>query len=174
MIHDSIKQVREKPITDFCYRRFVSVCKDTSIEEVLKKFNRLHSSILPVVDSEGRLVGKIRKSDLMKLFVDPKDIPEEHIAGARIDFGYIALQASEIMSKYGAVASEGMPVHKAAVMMMKHHLTSMPVVDENDKLVGILCGDSIIEEVLQMSGNNPDWKKKGNSCSVKGRGKKQV
>ncbi|MCD6229419.1 MAG: CBS domain-containing protein [Candidatus Diapherotrites archaeon] len=170
MIHDSIKQVRKKSITDFCYRRFVSVCKDTLIEEVLKKFNRLHSSILPVVDNEGKLVGKIRKSDLMKLFVDPKDIPEEHIAGACIDFGYIALRASEIMSKYGAVADEGMPVHKAALMMMKHHLTSMPVVDKNNKLVGILCGDSIIEEVLRITGNNPGCKK-GNLCPVKGRGK---
>ncbi|MCK4883994.1 MAG: CBS domain-containing protein [Candidatus Diapherotrites archaeon] len=150
MIHDDIKIVRDKPIKDFCYKRFVFVKEDTPIEEILEKFNKLHSAILPVLDDDGKLVGKIRKSDLLKLFVHPKNIPHEHIVGGRIDFGYIALHASDIMGKYGAVATEDLLVYEAVLMMVKHHLTSMPVVDENEKLVGILCGDSIIAKSLQL------------------------
>lgn len=136
--------VKDEKVVDWMRTNFVVVHPDTKIGEIISLFVERKLNILPVIDEKGHLLGKIRESDVMKLFFHPKDIKHDKVFGAGIDFGYFAKTAEELMRRYRVTLSPEETVGDAARKIVEHELTSVPVVDKNDKLIGIFSAKDLL------------------------------
>lgn len=136
--------VKEEKVADWMRTNFVTVHPDTRIGEIISLFVERKLNILPVTDKKGVLLGKIRESDVMKLFFHPRDIKHDKVFGAGIDFGYFAKTAGELMRRYKVTLSPDETVGDAARKIVEHELTSVPVVDKNNKLIGVFSAKDLL------------------------------
>ena len=134
-------------VKDYMSKKAVHVTRDTSIEDTVDLMLKTRHKILPVVDDRGILLGKIRESDIMKMFIPYKRLTATKVFGATLDLGYFAEKAGDLMRKYRAVVHEDAKVEKVAAMMVKHELVAIPVVDNSHRLIGIISASDILRKV---------------------------
>ncbi|MCD6414298.1 MAG: CBS domain-containing protein [Candidatus Diapherotrites archaeon] len=136
--------VKEEKVADWMKTNFVTVHPGTKIGEIVSLFVERKLNILPVTDKKGRLLGKIRESDVMKLFFHTRDIKHDDVFGTGFDFGYFAKSAEELMRRYHVTLSPDETVGDAARKIVEHELTSVPVVDKDNKLIGIFSAKDLL------------------------------
>ncbi len=56
------------------------------------------------------------------------------------------LQAKDFMTEKVITVRPETGIVQAAKLMLKHHFNGLPVVDENNRLVGIICQDDLIAQ----------------------------
>ncbi len=133
-------------ISDIMTGDVVVVNENEPIEDIFKLFGKYHFNTFPVVNIAGELVGIIDQ-DIMLEIVMFHRIPRTkhtHIAALRS----LGESAGGIMIPHPVTISLDANLHDAADMMLKHHINRVCVVDEN-KLVGIISKNDIINEVCQ-------------------------
>lgn len=129
----------------------VMVCnKSNNLYQVMKFFaeNRVHH--IPVVD-EDKVVGIISVKDIVsklytKLYVDNKT--KEQIKVSKIT-------AEEIMTKDPITVNEETPILQVRELLSKAPFSCVPVLDSNNKLVGIVTTKDIIRtKIIHIDGAN--------------------
>ena len=126
--------------------KVISISISATINEAAVLFVERHIGTLPVVDAEGKLVGILHIRDLLELVMPSFVNLVEDFDFVRGDFSVfetllptveVAIQpASSIMVPPVSVrASSGLL--RAFAIMNSHHLYDIPVVDDDDRLVGI-------------------------------------
>ncbi|KAA0259472.1 magnesium transporter [Deferribacter autotrophicus] len=133
---------------------FFALHEDTTIKEATKVLHKAEDVemvfYLYVVDDEGRLVGVI---SLRQLILNP---PEKKL--------------KEIMTKDVIRVTVDMDREDVAKIVEKYDLLAIPVVDEQNRLVGIITVDDIIdiireeatEDIYKMAGTTDDEVLMGN------------
>ena len=142
--------VRDIMVTDV-----VTVHKNDTYEDVVK---RLHESSLngcPVIDDDGSVVGIVSHKDLLRILFPYYDSyyrsPELYT-----DFADRESKANEIrnhrietfMSSPVFSIRPDVPILHAAGMMLAHHVQRLPVI-ENGILVGMVNRNHILREVFR-------------------------
>jgi IMP dehydrogenase len=93
---------------------------DAAVSEADALMAEYHISGVPVVDAEQTLIGIITNRD-MRFISD------------------MTLKVSEVMTPSPLVtAKEGTTLEEAAKVMQKHKIEKLPIVDNNDKLIGLI------------------------------------
>ncbi len=77
---------------------------------------------MPIVNSEGKVVGKVSEIDLLKALMEGRELEKT--------------QAGEVMRSCPVVIDEKTSLEEVAHYMIQLHLFRIPVVDENNHLVG--------------------------------------
>ena len=122
----------------------ITVEPDTTLPAAyhLMKLNQIRR--LPVVDSQGRLVGIVTLGDIRE--ARPKEsatlsIWELHsmVAG---------LQVQEFMSPQPITVTPDTPIREAAQLMLQHKVGGLPVVEEG-RLVGIITDSDIFRLLVE-------------------------
>ena len=135
-------------ILDWMKQNVVTITPETTLLQCKKLLGDHHINRLPVVDKDNVVVGLISSSDL-------KAYAPLHTTG------YEILEAMDIISETTAkdvmvVAPTtiyyGNTVEQAAKLMFDKHVACLPVVNEEDKLVGILTGWDVFHALLTISG----------------------
>lgn len=130
-------------------RKVLTADKNDSIftaQEQMKKAGIRH---LPVVDDEGRLIGIVTDRDLRSampysLIKHTCDEAErEKLAGMRIE---------EIMSKSPVTLNPAYTIQDALLMVQEHKVGAFPVVDEDNKLKGILSVRDLLRAFINVMG----------------------
>ena len=134
-----------KMISTCMKQNVISLTNDAEIVAALRLCQKYHIGTLPIVDRAGRLVGAVRMRDLISL-----GMPDFMRFIENIDFihNFGALEAylpgKDVLSiPITKVMSEAVSVEvttgllRAAALMHKHQLNDIPVVDANNRLVGI-------------------------------------
>lgn len=103
-----------KLIASVMSTNLITTTPDATLDSVAIKFERV--SGLPVLDTEGRLVGVISKKDL--------DKPGRTVA--------------DVMNASPVAAQATAKVQDAAVLMLKHKIHRIPIVDNNAKCIGMI------------------------------------
>lgn len=117
-------------------REVYIVTPDTTFDKVEEIFAAHDFHHLPVVE-DGVLAGIISKSDLLLLSnAFPLDDPERRRERNNALFSRIL--AGEIMTRQVVRLKADMPVSVAVGIFLENMFHAMPVVDEDDALVGIL------------------------------------
>jgi CBS domain-containing protein len=140
-----VDKIRHKQAIEFTTKEVKTVHKDTGIDEIVEIMKDMDVKILPVLDNGGRLVGKIRKSDLMKRFVHPHSLGSEKIFGIIMDLGYFAKTAADLMRKYKAVVRKDTKVEKICQLMVNEAVSSLPVVEDDGRFVGIVYAETLLK-----------------------------
>ncbi len=97
----------------------------TSIQEAAKMMITREITHLPVVSREHKLVGIVTAWDISKAVATKYDCIDE------------------IMTKKVITARLGEPIDNAAQKIAKYNISALPVIDENQKVIGIITSDGI-------------------------------
>lgn len=126
-------------------KEVVFISEDATLEDAIRLLVERRVGLLPVVDAENRLVGILALRDIIQLTLPTflemlEDIDFVHDFGAleerKIPHEERKKPISEVMSPPTSCAST-CGLLRAEAMMRQHDLRDLPVVDEEDHLVGL-------------------------------------
>ena len=103
---------------------------------------------LPVVDKNGKLVGIVSDKDLLR--VSPS--PATTLSAYEIPYLLSKVKAGDVMTKQVITVSEDTPIEDAARIMVDNKIGGLPVVNENDVVVGIITETDIFKTFLELIG----------------------
>ncbi len=109
-------------VKDLMSTSIVCARPEMSITEVAKKMRQADVGAIPVCDDRGRVLGIVTDRDIVIRVLSGDEHPGT---------------AGEIMTMEPVYATPNMNTHQAAILMAKHQVRRLPVV-ENDRLVGLL------------------------------------
>lgn len=153
-VHPNIKE----NIEDYFNNLVVPIYQETPINIVMEIINITHENALPVLNDERRLSGIISDGDLFKLshikesvsqtdlgmggdedawtWEGIRDTVRLHYSTSEVSLPPVP--AKEVMITNVIKASANTPVSEVAEMMVKNHISHIPVVDSNDRLIGMV------------------------------------
>jgi CBS domain-containing protein len=141
-------------VKDFMIKDVISVSPETTMKEVMQTFVDKKIGGLPIVDQEGRLKGIITDGDILRA-IKPID---RHIQDYFNLITYIQEQNMEsrlseladlpilkIAKTRGIVTvSPDDDMKQVVVILAKHHFKKLPVIDGENRVVGVISrGDAI-------------------------------
>jgi CBS domain-containing protein len=134
-------------VVDHCMKlEVVTVSSTATIAEAVSLFNDHHVGMLPVLNGEGRLVGILNLRDLLDLIMPAfvNLIDDFDYVG---DFGVLeSKQPSKELLNQPVTAIMESPVSvpassgllRAFAYLHKYELLDLPIVDDQDRLVGLV------------------------------------
>jgi CBS domain-containing membrane protein len=134
--------------------------QNASLAEVIRTFVRHHIDCLPVVDAAVRVVGLITIEDLVELFLPRyyEMLRDFSVLQDKGQLAYLFDATFPGMDRYEKnliMAADFMKTHlhwvhtddsllQAAACLQSQHLKRLPVVDRDDKLVGLLSDYEVV------------------------------
>ncbi len=130
-------------VTDLMSDEVVSVVPGTAFKDVAKLLAQYDISGVPVLDDEDRVVGVVSQTDVLAhAGPDPYASPDERPAAR-------PTTAGEIMSAPAITVLAGGTAADAARLMTRRGIERLPVVDEEDRLVGIITRRDLLRMFLR-------------------------
>lgn len=132
-------------VQDWMTREPVTVQPDTSAVEAYERMRSRNVHRLPVVDGKGSLVGIVTRSDIEGTVSFRNSEAGWHEGR----FALAGTTVAEVMTKSPLTVVPGNTMRQAAEIMLSHHLSGLPVVDEG-KLVGIITETDLFRLVVKL------------------------
>lgn len=156
-------------VSDVMSRRLTTVDTDRTLRELWKIIFHKHVNAIPVVDKKQQLIGIITKDDILKLlYPDYEDLVEDFFSVSdfeemenRIDeLG--SKRARDIMNKRIIFTREDCPIMRALSRMIVRNFNQLPVVSDDDRLVGMVTKGDIFYALFRtrLSGKLPSLRKR--------------
>ncbi len=144
--------LQHRTVDELMTRNVVRVRPDTPFKEIVRELAENDVTAVPVVDPSGRVVGVVSEADLMRKSADQPDpfgrvpVPSpEAWERAKAE----GARAEEIMSAPPVCARPEWNVVETARLMAAQNVKRLPVVDETDKLVGIVSRADVLRVFLR-------------------------
>lgn len=116
-------------VEDVMSHRLVSVLERTTFKEIVRVFASNHVDLLPVVDTDRRVLGVVTTSDLLARFGARMASRTHHKHG---------ITAGELMSAPAVTTSPHADLEDAARLAVHERVPALPVVDKFGMLLGVL------------------------------------
>jgi CBS domain-containing protein len=123
-------------VSDLCISDVSSCTRDTSLARAGALMEKSDVGCLPVVDRQDRVIGLVTDRDIA-LELAHRNAPASEI--------YV----DEVMSERIATCKDQDDVREALRVMARNEVRRLPVVDEEDRLQGILSIDDLICHAAQ-------------------------
>jgi CBS domain-containing protein len=124
----------------------ITIGRDSIYHEALKLIQAHGLHHLPVVDLEGKLVGIIAERDLL--------LAAQHYVQNAVD-------VAEVMHRDVITVTPDMHMAEAATLMINHKIGSLPVVDAEWNLVGIITESDVYKAFIKVLGGPTELKALG-------------
>jgi len=131
---------------EFMTSRVATVRPDNSISDAGRLLLERDVTALPVVDADGRLVGIVSRSDLVKRRVTSD--PRAHLIPVSVDDSEPPHCVAEVMTTDLVTLSPGSDEAEATKLMLDHHVKSLPIVSDG-RLVGMVSVTDILRSKLR-------------------------
>ncbi|MEZ4734427.1 MAG: CBS domain-containing protein [Caldilineaceae bacterium] len=115
----------------------ITVQADSSYQRALRLMDDHQLHHLPVVNATGQLVGIITERDLLL---------------AASHYGSADIEVAEIMHKGAVTASPAMTIAQAAELMLQKRIGGLPVVNEQQHVVGVITETDLLRAFVEMLG----------------------
>lgn len=124
----------------------VTVSSSVTILEAQRIMRESRIRRLPVVE-EGKLVGIVTYNDLLEAS------PSKATTLSRFELTYLLskMTVAEIMTRHVITVAPDTPIEEAALIMQKHQIGGLPVV-EREEIVGIITESDIFEVFVETLG----------------------
>jgi CBS domain-containing protein len=135
--------MKQELVGDWMTREVITITPDTSLKEAHDIMNEKGIRRLPVV-AHGKILGIVTLGDIRG--AEPSrasslSIWEVHHLLAR-------LRVSEIMTRDPATIRQNVSIGEAARIMLEKKFSGLPVVDDENRLVGIITESDIFRLVV--------------------------
>ena len=119
-------------------------CDDSSAT-VLKKLRNEHVNACIVVTKDRKFFGAIGDNDVIALFL--QQVKYEPLVKT-LNIGYkrefLYKSAKDLVNKNKSAVRKDTPINKVIGLMWKEGFQYIPVLDENDKVIGVVTPSSLI------------------------------
>lgn len=126
----------DHPVSEFMSTAVISVGEDDPIEDLVWKFQRYRYAGFPVVNEKQEIVGMVRDSDILKLFVMTR--PDS----------LLAEKASDVMRVPPHTISPDATAQKAVEEMFDANVRLLVVVDKKKKILGIISREDLVAGIF--------------------------
>jgi len=133
-------------VKDVMTQRLVTITPDTGIKGALTKPGFVGVTSVPVVDAHGRLCGILSEADLIGNLADD---PRAHERPITIRPLTTARTVDDVYTRSPIVIRSGDDVTSAVDMMAAHRFKSLPVVDHQHRLVGIISRSDVVRALAR-------------------------
>ncbi len=118
-----------------------------SMQDAIKLLKRHHIKILPVVEN-GDLVGIITDRDLKRASASDATSLDIH----EIFFLLSKIKVKNIMTKNPITVPPYFTVEETARVLLKNKISGVPVVDDDNRLVGVITQDDLFKVLTSITG----------------------
>lgn len=130
-------------------REVVTATLDTPVPEVDALMRKHRVRHVPVVDGEGRLVGIVTDRDIRSAM--PSKLLSEGAGQAEMA-GFRESKARDIMTQKPHVITQAHTVQDALLLIDRYRVGALPVVDEDNRLIGILSVRDLLKSFVNVLG----------------------
>ncbi|WP_406457640.1 CBS domain-containing protein [Streptomyces sp. NBC_00876] len=145
--------MRHRRIEELMTREVVSVRGDAPFKEIARLLAEHRVTAVPVLDSSDRVAGVVSEGDLLRKTADLVTAPDGRPAVPGLEAWERAkaegTRAEELMSAPPVCARPDWTVAEAARLMEVHKVKRLVVVDDADRLVGIVSRRDLLEIFLR-------------------------
>jgi len=120
-------------VVDLMTTEVIAVSRDTGLREAARLMFRNRVSGLPITEPDGTLIGIITEADFLRLEVERQE-------GARDQ----AVTVGEVMSIGVVTVRPEMEIYEAAKIMAVQEVKRLPVVDDDNRLLGVISRADIV------------------------------
>jgi homoserine O-acetyltransferase len=106
-------------------RDVVAIRQGSSVEEAARIMMTAGVTHLPVISEDGRLIGIVTAWDVSKAVA------------------LKLVQLEEIMTRKVVTIGQNDPIERAAKNMNDHNISALPVIDEGQKVIGMITSDGV-------------------------------
>jgi CBS domain-containing protein len=144
--------MHHRTVAELMTRNVVRARRDMPFKEIVKLLAKNDVTAVPVVDELDRPVGVVSEADLLRKSADQPD-PSGHTPIPHLEAWERAkaegARAEELMSAPPVCARPEWSVVEAARLMEVHNVKRLPVVDDTDKLLGIVSRGDLLRIFLR-------------------------
>jgi CBS-domain-containing membrane protein len=122
-----------------------TVTRDVTMRELQKMFDNVHFNAFPVQDNDD-IVGLVTKFDLLKCFAftPSRMVPSYNDLMART--------VADVMTPEFIYVDAATKLTRVLQLMVDHRLKSIPVLDAQQRLVGIIAREDIMRALARCAG----------------------
>ncbi|RLG85590.1 MAG: hypothetical protein DRO39_05220 [Thermoprotei archaeon] len=113
-----------------------SVRLGTPFNDAVARFVALKARAMPVVDEHRILKGYVTRADLLRFMLENDVLPRK--------------RAEELMTSPAVTIHEDESIARARWLMLRGGISRLPVVDEEEKLVGVISMRDIVERLYNI------------------------
>jgi CBS domain-containing protein len=128
----------EETVANNMIRRVRSLAPETTVRDLYRLFATDGFDAYPVVQDDLVLMGMVSKLDALKVFA----FTEQQILPHYQDG--LATTIDQIMSRDVVVADPETRLQRVLQLMVEHRVKSLPVVDRERRLVGIIAREDVM------------------------------
>jgi CBS domain-containing membrane protein len=132
-------------VGDLMTRDLFTLLPDDSLKilEELMAWQKIRH--VPVIDQDQKLVGLISQRDFLKIAISKLS----HLPQKEVDKVYSDIHVGEIMGKNIRKVTQDLPLRDAAQLMSRKKLGCLPVVDYENKLIGIITESDFVKSFYE-------------------------
>lgn len=124
----------------------LTITPDTPFQDALKLMHERKIRRLPVVDRNGKLVGIVSERDL--LHAAPS--PATSLSVWELNYLLWKLTVKDLMATKVLTVTPDALLQEAATIMLEKKIGGLPVVDQDQKVVGVITETDIFKALVDM------------------------
>jgi len=134
-------------VRDWMSKKVVTVDVNTSMQQAIALMMEHNISRLPVME-DGKLVGMVTDRDLRRAAPSDTTVMEvRHIL-----YHLSNIQMGAIMSRSVVTVLPEFTLEEFAEVLLKHKISGCPVVDREDRMVGIITRQDLLRAIVSVAG----------------------
>jgi CBS domain-containing protein len=146
----TVMQSSETTIADVMTHPVAAVGQDAPFKEIVLTMNRRKVSALPVLAGDGRVVGIVSEADLLPKEEFRREDLDSFDEARRRDVAKAAgVTAGDVMTAPAVCVHRHTTVSQAARIMALRDVKRLPVIDADDRLVGIASRGDLLKVFLR-------------------------
>ena len=134
-------------VSDLMSRNVVTIGASDSCIEAIARMHAAKVRHLPVLSPEGRLIGVVTDRDLRHHLFAPHVF--KTVGTVAVDVLLKAVPVAEIMSSPVQSVDAQADLVEAARIMLEDKVGSLPVVDANSRVVGIVTETDVLRQICK-------------------------
>jgi acetoin utilization protein AcuB len=134
-------------VKNWMSKEVITVDAEESMQNAIYVLQEKNIKILPVIEN-GNIVGVITDRDLKKASPSDATTLDMH----ELLFLISKIKVRDLMKKPVYTVRSDHTVEEAAALLLEKKISGLPVVDENNRLVGIITRSDIFRVLISLSG----------------------
>lgn len=130
-------------------RNVVTIGEDADISQAQQRMSKHLIRHLPVVDENDRLIGIVTDRDIRSVLPSSQFAKEKCLE----EYNYVSKSSiKDIMTRNPVTISPIDTIQDALILLHKKHFGALPVVVEQQKLIGIISVSDLLREFINVLG----------------------
>ena len=126
-----------------------TITKDVVISKAVEIMRKNHFHRLPVVDEQGKLIGLVTGG----LVEEKSGASSTSLSIYELNYLLSKTKVQDIMINHVTTITQDLFVEVAAQTMLEKEISCLPVVDENNKVIGIITDKDIFQAFIELLGH---------------------